>query len=510
MYKVEYLIIVEDINCKTVKALKNLIQSDSDFVINRDQIVFNGFQFNYGVAKGNVSTGKKPVYFHLRLWIESESEMPLFTAALKRLRKVLSMVNRIQYTIWDDISRYYSEQAYGRINSIENLMRKLLTKFMLVNLGMGWDSDRIPVDVEKSINSNNKDVNILNNVDFIQLRNFLFSENYPSHRDDLVKRLRTAKNLDNTDIEEIRSLLPISNWTKYFETIVDCDGDFLDKRWKKLYDLRNKIAHNKSFSKIDLEEVNQLIDDIQEFIESAIHKLEEVVVPEEDIENVAEAVAGENNHLIGRFIILWKELEDVIRQVYYQQNEGDVERGFMPQMIKEFLEDGLISSFQFNQLRELRRVRNSLVHSVGIEYPVGHLENAIEGVSDYIELFRGLVRTEEIDHIDKIRNKAIVKIYTAIKDYILSREDVSLKVNKHYISFIGTGNILDVKLQQSSLKIWLNLNAGELEDPRGIAKDVSTIGHLGNGDYEITLKSIDDLEYLASLIDQAYEKDRLK
>ncbi|SCH48812.1 Uncharacterized conserved protein [uncultured Clostridium sp.] len=43
-----------------------------------------------------------------------------------------------------------------------------------------------------------------------------------------------------------------------------------------------------------------------------------------------------------------------------------------------------------------------------------------------------------------------------------------------------------------------------LDDSKGIARDVTNIGHWGNGDYEIQLSNDDELEYIFSLIKQLY------
>ena len=51
-------------------------------------------------------------------------------------------------------------------------------------------------------------------------------------------------------------------------------------------------------------------------------------------------------------------------------------------------------------------------------------------------------------------------------------------------------------------KIFINTKIGSLDDPKGIAKDVSTIGHRGNGDYQIQIENDKDLEYIMSLIKQ--------
>ena len=55
---------------------------------------------------------------------------------------------------------------------------------------------------------------------------------------------------------------------------------------------------------------------------------------------------------------------------------------------------------------------------------------------------------------------------------------------------------MDIHLQKSQIKVWINLTKGELEDPKNLARDVSKIGHWGNGDYEIIIKPNSDLDYL--------------
>lgn len=42
-----------------------------------------------------------------------------------------------------------------------------------------------------------------------------------------------------------------------------------------------------------------------------------------------------------------------------------------------------------------------------------------------------------------------------------------------------------------------------LDDPKKLMRDVSSIGHWGNGDYEVIVNDTKNLEYLMSLIKQA-------
>ncbi len=59
----------------------------------------------------------------------------------------------------------------------------------------------------------------------------------------------------------------------------------------------------------------------------------------------------------------------------------------------------------------------------------------------------------------------------------------------------------EVKLQKNDIKIWV----GEgIDDPKGMIRDVSNIGHQGIGNSEITLKSFNELDYVVGLIEQNY------
>ncbi len=60
---------------------------------------------------------------------------------------------------------------------------------------------------------------------------------------------------------------------------------------------------------------------------------------------------------------------------------------------------------------------------------------------------------------------------------------------------------------KSSLKLFVNVKKGLFNDPKNRARDVSKIGHWGNGDYEITIKNSTDIGYIASLIRQSYDKN---
>ena len=60
--------------------------------------------------------------------------------------------------------------------------------------------------------------------------------------------------------------------------------------------------------------------------------------------------------------------------------------------------------------------------------------------------------------------------------------------------------------QAKRLRISLNIPFSEINDPRGICKDVSAVGRWGNGDVEIGLTDLAELPYVMGLVRQALER----
>ncbi|WP_052515650.1 DUF5655 domain-containing protein [Phaeodactylibacter xiamenensis] len=513
MYTVEFLVIVASTNTNSLKSLKSLLLSDDDVEkVTSTKITVAGYEFSYRVETGKINADKEPTYFVLHFECEKEDEIPKFVKSIRVIRSVLSIINPKIYKLWDDIAQYYSERAYSRIYKVENLLRKLLTKFMFINLGINWTSERMPEEVKESIRSGNKDPNFLHNVDFIQLSNFLFSEKYPNHKEFLIKKLSKADSIDELNLEEIKSLLPESNWSRYFEELVDCEGEFFIKRWERLYKLRNAIAHNRFISIGELEEVEELVEELSLIIEEAIEKLSRVVVPDDELENVVENVASERNQQVGNFIASFKELENTLSKLSKQFSIGEqlAKNTIVPisKSISLLANANAIPREILDDLHIANKFRNLVVHSSTFDIPSLLIGDRIEEIKRLNESLSDKIEVKEEDHLAKITDESIIGIYRSLKEYLLSLDNVEVKYNKHYISFKLGRNITDIKIQQKSVKIWLNARYGELSDPNDIARDVSKVGHLGNGDYQITIRSGDDLEPLFELINQSYQLNK--
>ena len=130
------------------------------------------------------------------------------------------------------------------------------------------------------------------------------------------------------------------------------------------------------------------------------------------------------------------------------------------------------------------------------------MDTVVEKVSREVKKY-----TEE-DHTSRMP-EGIVELYNKFKDIVLNISDqVTIRPRKFYIGFVAKTNFTDVLLQQSKIKIYLNLKKGKLDDPKKLSRDISNVGHWGNGDYEINISDDKNLEYISSLVKQSFLKNK--
>ncbi|OFX72669.1 MAG: hypothetical protein A2X12_07495 [Bacteroidetes bacterium GWE2_29_8] len=128
--------------------------------------------------------------------------------------------------------------------------------------------------------------------------------------------------------------------------------------------------------------------------------------------------------------------------------------------------------------------------------PITQQNKALKSISEEIKVY-----TEQ-EHIEKA-SEEIAELYEKFKNAVLNLSDgIEIKPQKYYVAFKKDSNISDIEIQKKSLKICINARKGELDDPKNIAKDVSNIGHRGNGHYQIQIENDNNLEYIMSLIKQ--------
>jgi len=163
------------------------------------------------------------------------------------------------------------------------------------------------------------------------------------------------------------------------------------------------------------------------------------------------------------------------------------------------------------ELWEIKRFENGLI---GFDKHLTNSEESIDTFTTEIEdtvvkkVSQEVKVHKESDHLGQSRvSQEIKELYQELKKRIIDLgDDIDVVPRSMYIGFKRDTNFIDIKLTTKSLWCWINMKKGELDDPNELCRDVSQIGHYGNGDYDLRVKSDTDLDYLMFLIKQSYKK----
>lgn len=161
------------------------------------------------------------------------------------------------------------------------------------------------------------------------------------------------------------------------------------------------------------------------------------------------------------------------------------------------------------ELWEVKRFENQTVSITPIKKsksaesikPLTQQNKKLKAVQDEIKVY-----TED-DHLTKPTDE-IKELYDLLRNRIIAlADDIEVVPQKMYIAFRkDKKNFTYLHLQKKNIKIWLNAKWGEIEEPKGIAYDVSNKGHYGYGDYEIDMSNDSQLEYILSLMKETLMK----
>jgi predicted transport protein len=161
-------------------------------------------------------------------------------------------------------------------------------------------------------------------------------------------------------------------------------------------------------------------------------------------------------------------------------------------------------------LWEVTKYQNNLIQYNRIKSP--ETSESINKISKSSEIVGNVTKEVRVytekDHF-KSANEEILSLYEKLKDQVLNFDDkIEVVPKKKYIAFKASLNFMDVLIQKEKIKFWLNVPKGKLNDPYKISRDVSEIGHWGNGDYEFTINPSSDFINLMPLIKQSYERNK--
>ena len=101
---------------------------------------------------------------------------------------------------------------------------------------------------------------------------------------------------------------------------------------------------------------------------------------------------------------------------------------------------------------------------------------------------------------------AIRELARELAEFLLSLDPSMEEIPKKlYIAYKISQNIACMELKKERVLLWVKLDPKRVDLPRRIARDVTTIGHYGTGDLELSVRTRYDLETVKPVLEQAYQ-----
>lgn len=180
----------------------------------------------------------------------------------------------------------------------------------------------------------------------------------------------------------------------------------------------------------------------------------------------------------------------------------DMEGGFKQSPLK--LNEGLGSCEQWTESEIQTRSMKLSERALSI-WSAPHLA---EDILDIYKATKSEAANEYTinDHIHLVAGHTR-ELFDAFRTEVLALDEcVREEYLKLYVAYKAETNFVDVVPQAKRLRLSLNLEFQEIDDPRGMCKDVTNVGRWGNGNVEVGLESTEDLSYVVGLVRQALER----
>ncbi|RJO94958.1 hypothetical protein D3D03_15995 [Exiguobacterium sp. RIT452] len=382
---VEYLLILEgkDNFCSNNLTFDNFLMTNSDLSLKGDYIEYKELKVEYKVQFEEMEDNKRSI--HVYFSCENEVDINQYEQFLRVIRSVFYKISKDIHTLRDDISFHYAQLAYPKIHQTENLMRKLITKFMIINVGLSWTEKHVPKEV-KDAPGNSKEksnVNYLYTLDFIQLSNILFKEYSPFNTSELLEKIKNSDNNDDVPLTYLKKFVPASNWERYFSEIVDSEAEYLKNRWTELYSFRNQVAHNNILSKDDYEKIDRYVTEIKEKLDKAIKNIDKIKVSDEEKEIISSNIILEDkndvlpefnsefNTLKKYFLNSYWIVDEILAKIILKNLNESIDKDELMEIVNSSLEEKveklekeevLVNEKLLLDFKNIIRVRNFLIH----------------------------------------------------------------------------------------------------------------------------------------------------
>jgi hypothetical protein len=386
---VEYLIIIlqEDTFCDSDVAFLKFLSVDSSLSISeRDKTITlnskkkNKFNVSYSLTS-NLVTSQQQRYFKFTL-SSIENNLNEFTELTNLLEKLISKLHKdVSINIlWNDIARKYAIEGYELINEVENLLRRLIANFMLINVGYDWHKSHIPLSVESRENHLKETYSdYLHQTYFSDLKTILFEGQRDFELRDIgqVQRLvekHISEKKAHISIDDLKGIISKSLWEKHFAKDSEYRKKDLEDDLDKLNSLRNEIAHNRHISRETLGKIQNLskkviktlrleIDDLPNKILTTEEKKFQV---ETEISRIADTNPRVHEYMTTMAVVGWYRLQYGLEQIHQEVRLSNDDK-FIDIVIELDNNECIASEVKSTNFSGFRQIRNQIAHGKYID-----------------------------------------------------------------------------------------------------------------------------------------------
>lgn len=160
-------------------------------------------------------------------------------------------------------------------------------------------------------------------------------------------------------------------------------------------------------------------------------------------------------------------------------------------------ENGILS------IDEVYKKTNINTHQETVESNIKNPIMVEAGKKAAITRKTGIYSLEE--HFESL-DENMLEVFNNIRDFIISLDSsIEESPKKNYVAYKTSQNFVCMQTYKKKITLYLKLNADEVRPMPKQGRDVKTVGHFGTGDFELTIKDLNDFEETKLLINEAYK-----
>ena len=340
--------------------------SKDSFEVSLDGSVY-AVKYVFSNIEGNIC------YLHTEFNMSPEKEAEVLSEVGTKLKVSKSKKEFYVAAAYDGMSEYYCEKISGTFSRCERLVRELILTIMVKIFGAEWVKKSIIQTTRDEIKKNAGGANdsyliesVLEEMTISQMEDYLFKphsglECNPKLEEEFCK-LDIGEMSDQQKEEWLVFFQKTPLWDDYFVKynlgITDMKHDLATMR-----KYRNKVAHNKKFTKEDCKFCEEFLESFIQTLETAIINIEERDFEQEDRRIVLKTLTGARAEILPKINLEdYQEFMQTMENISIQIKD---KMAGVEDTLKKFdfqVQDSIMESFE-----QLNRNCDNAVRSINTE-----------------------------------------------------------------------------------------------------------------------------------------------